>query len=377
MWVVKKCFNLIKLDQLYGKNDIPERNVISYLRQWNPRLQMDSYWNLYLINPWTPILNAHMDTVQDKSDTKQCAKRLKIKRDVISAKNCIIWWDDKCWIAIAMQLYEELWDKISLLFTRQEEVWCVGIKEFVKNETYLNLLKQAPYVLTLDRRWSWDIIWEKNSYCSKEFEDRIYEITKPFGYKPEHWLCSDANTISDYVNVVNLSVWYYNPHTNKEYIECKELINAMEAVRCIVETIKPTEKYEIATKYTYKWNGYTPGMYDYGSMYRGSLFDYDDDFYYSKKKNDNNYFGKSDSKDSSTQQVTQEEMKDNIKELLSFFSYDSKSWILTVKKNVEVWGIAWDSIEDVFDIPKWTYYMYEYVDDLDKDMEAIKQTYWA
>ena len=387
MWVVKKCFNLIKLEQLYGKNDIPEKNVISYLRQRNPRLKMDLYGNLYLINPWTPILNAHMDTVQGKSDTKWCTKKLKLKKDKISAKNCIIWWDDKCWIAIAMQLYEEMWDKISLLFTRQEEVWCLGIKEFVKNQNNLELLKQAPYALTLDRRWSWDIIWESNWYCSKEFEDRIHEITKPYWYKPEHWLCSDANTISSYINVVNLSVGYYNPHTNKEYIDCKDMINAMEAVREIINTIKPTEKFPSPDE----WKVYYPtSVYNYNKKNTGSLFDsyYDDDYYgrydkeksfYSRYEKDDKNSSKTSSETAKTNTSEKEEIKNNIKTLLKFFDYDEKEWILTIKRNIEVWGIDWDMIEEIFDLPKWKYYLYEYVDDIiwDTDEEAIKQTYWA
>ena len=62
MSVVKKCFKLLQLRQHF--DNIPEREVVGYLRNWNRKLISDDYGNLYLINPGTPLLCAHMDTVQ-------------------------------------------------------------------------------------------------------------------------------------------------------------------------------------------------------------------------------------------------------------------------------------------------------------------------
>jgi hypothetical protein len=75
MSVVKKCFKLIQLRQHFDAG-FPEREVIAYLKSWNPKLKQDGYGNLYLINPGTPLLNAHMDTVQ----TQQCVNNLKSLR---------------------------------------------------------------------------------------------------------------------------------------------------------------------------------------------------------------------------------------------------------------------------------------------------------
>lgn len=355
MWVVKKCFNLLKLEQLYDSKKLAEQNVITYLRLWNPRLKSDSYGNLYLINPWTPILNAHMDTVQKTDDTSWCTKKLKIKKDKISAKNCIIWWDDKCWIAIAMQIYEEMWDKVSLLFTRQEEVWCLWIQRVFTDEELTKLIEQAPYALTLDRRWSWDIIWYWNSYCSQKFEDRIAEILKPYGYKPEHWLCSDANHISKHINCVNLSVWYYNPHSKQEYVDCKDFINAYEATKCIINTIKPTEKFEI----------YKATTYSKGSLFDDDYYDRYNNFYslskaLNKKKDDDDTF-------------LEKPSKENIKKLLEYFQYNEATDTITVKKDIELYNMRWAVDDtDIVDIYKGTYY----VDDLtlledEDDMKTI------
>lgn len=375
MWVVKKCFNLLKLEQLYDNKKLPEQNVITYLRLRNPRLKSDSYGNLYLINPWTPILNAHMDTVQKFDDTVGCTKKLKIKRDKISAKNCIIWWDDKCWIAIAMQIYEEVWDKVSLLFTRQEEVGCIWIWRVFTDDELTKLIEQAPYALTLDRRSNGDIIGYDNGYCSKEFENRIAEITKPYGYKPAKWLCSDANHICKHINCVNLSVGYYNPHSKQEYVDCKDLINSLEAIKEIINTIKSTEQYEIYTT-PYQYPKYS-SIYDYGnsdySYPNKSLFDY----------GHKDFFSWTDSKKASTPKSDETKpTKEWIKKLLEYFDYDIERWVIKVKKNIELYNIVWAIDDyDIVDIYKWQYYVddLEIIGDDEDDDEKDKTntlTYW-
>ena len=263
MSVVKKCFRLLQLRQHFGAG-FPEREVIAYLKSWNPKLKQDGYGNLYLINPGTPLLNAHMDTVQ----SQQCVnnlKSLRLVKWIIRAKDAVIGWDDKCWIAIAMEMYERLWDKVSLLFTRQEEVWAVGASNFVANHS--NLLAECKYCLTLDRRNAWDIIWYNNQYCSLEFQNEIARLTKEFGYKPTTGLLSDANKISKVLNCVNLSVGYYNPHQKTEYIKCDDLVNACEAVQYIIEHLEDDYPIYEAPSYNttkaYNWVYKQPSLYNY------------------------------------------------------------------------------------------------------------------
>ena len=262
MSVVKKCFKLLKLRQHFKW--IPEREVVAYLRNWNLKLKSDNFGNLYLINPGTPLICAHMDTVQ-REDSVARLWTLRLKNWIIKADNAVIGWDDKCWIAIAMEMYEKLWDKISLLFTRQEETGCNWAREFCTN--HRDLVAQCTYCLVLDRRGSWDIIWYDNSYCSKEFQDEIARLMKEFWYKPERGLCSDTGHIAKIINWVNLSVWYYNPHTKTEYINCNDLVNAYEAAMYVVQHMQ--WEYPI---YEYKYK-----RYDYWNHIALWLFDDDDE----------------------------------------------------------------------------------------------------
>ena len=83
--------------------------------------------------------------------------------------------DDKCGIAIAMELYEKFGNKVSLLFTVGEETGGIGISGFDKT-----LLKQCTYAIIPDRKGGQDIIGSHNDYCTKEFEEHITGFLSDF-----------------------------------------------------------------------------------------------------------------------------------------------------------------------------------------------------
>ena len=323
MSVVKKCFKLLKLRQHFKW--IPEREVVAYLRWWNRNLKTDEFWNLYLINPGTPLICAHMDTVQYQ-DSVDRLYTLRLKGWIIKADNAIIWWDDKCWIAIAMELYEQLGDRISLLFTRQEETGCNWAREFCNN--HWDLVKQCSYCLVLDRRWAWDIIWYQNNYCSKEFEDEIARLTKDFWYKPERGLCSDTGHIAKIINWVNLSVGYYNPHTKQEYIRCDELKNAYEAAYYIVEHLE--WEYPI---YQYKTYDYPRWLGLFGYNY----WSYEDEL------EENGYYWYS-------YKYKNKNKKDK---RLNKYLVITKDWTLKISK--EIWLCNTNDEDDWIILPEWEY----------------------
>lgn len=333
MSVVKKCFKLLKLRQHFKW--IPEREVVAYLRWWNRNLKTDEYWNLYLINPGTPLICAHMDTVQQQ-DSVDRLYTLRLKGWIIKADNAVIWWDDKCWIAIAMELYEQLGDRISLLFTRQEETGCNWARDFCNN--HWDLVKQCTYCLVLDRRWAWDIIWYDNSYCSKEFEDEIARLTKDFWYKPAKWYASDTGCIAKIINWVNLSVGYYNPHTKQEYIRCDELKNAYEAAYYIVEHLE----------WEYPIYEYKPYKYEYPRSL--GLFGYDY-WEYEDELEENGFYWHS-------YKYKKKDKKD--KKLNEYFTI-AKNW--TLKVSQEIWLCNTNDEDDWIILPEWEYDIIEAIDE--------------
>jgi hypothetical protein len=303
-----------------------------------------------------------MDTVQ-REDSVDRLWTLRLKDWIIKADDAIILWDDKCWIAIAMELYEKLWNKISLLFTRQEETWCNWAREFCNK--HWDLVQQCKYCLVLDRRWAWDIIWYNNSYCSKEFEDELARLTKEFWYKPATGLCSDMNHIAKLINWVNLSVGYYNPHTKQEYIKCDELVNAYETARYIIKYMDwdfPIYKYKPTyNNYSYGYNyGYDYDRYAAADKHAMWLFWYeydDEDLEESWKK----YWWWKDAITKKGKKGKKEKKNNNKWNPLLKYTSVTKDWDLVVNEEVFLVNTRDDS--DWIVIPEWIYQVLEWYDE--------------
>lgn len=359
MWLVKKCVSLLRLKQQFPWWDkranvdwCAEENVIRYLKSWNKNLQIDWYGNLYLINPWTPLLCAHMDTVQRQDDADNVDTIHLNNEWIIKWDNIIIWWDDKCWIAIAMEMYERLWDQVSLLFPRQEETWCNWSAYFCEHTP--ELLQQCTYCLVLDRRSNADIISNDNCYCSLEFQNDLLRIWNEwwFDYHPEHWLCSDANNISRYINCVNLSVWYYNPHSKQEYVVADDLKKAYNYSMYIVEHLHwewpiyvapPKPVYE--PKPISSWWS-KPYVYKPANSTQWGLFE------------DVNAWDKAEKK-------TKDKRTKAAKTTAAFFKIKS-DWELEVKKSLVLYS---EDRDDFIDLPKWIYRVDNYTEDDDDDLD--------
>lgn len=262
--------------------------VQSFLKDLKVSFSVDTYGNIYnMKNDNMPIMSAHMDTVRKDADI--CMGAFLCDQDdkdkIITGG--ILGGDDKCGVYLILKLLQEN-KKINFVFSRDEEIGCVGIREWVKDAKVVERLKTLPYGLVLDRRGNADIICAQNSYGTKEFEEALKSVAEQkisqeingtiveknkFLYKPERGLCSDANTISNYISCANLSVGYYCPHTEKEYIIRADLETAYDYVSDIIDLL--------AGKTFTAPDKYSPSGYDYkNNRYGGYYGDYDDDYDY-------------------------------------------------------------------------------------------------
>ena len=234
MPLVKKLLKLMQLPQEldYVKNPYrftdweQEKHVREYLLRWNHKLSVDKSGNAYLIRPDTILLCAHMDTVGSLEAQKNLHKIKLIDGAISGTHN--IGADDKCWIAIAMELYETNPDRFSLLFTVGEESGGLWVQDFV--DEHADELRKLKYCVIADRKWSKDIIWSNNGYCTEEFNAIVHEYMKPFWYKPEIGVYCDADVLYEYLNCINVSCGYYNAHTNDEFVVVDEFQNAFNAL---------------------------------------------------------------------------------------------------------------------------------------------------
>lgn len=247
--LLKKFKKLAYIKQNFDKKYPREIYMQNYLQSRNPKLKMDARWNLYLMNPWTPLICAHMDTVQTEKDMTEMDKwwltispkyverwyginKTTLLQDIIDAP-WQLWWDDKCWIAIAMELYEELWDRISLLFTVEEESWMHWARYFANNNK--ELLEQCSYCIIPDRRNWTDLIATDKNYCTKDFlTDVLWYVWEFWFTNCLTWLACDAWCLKDHVNCINFSCWYYEPHSSDDYVVVTEFMNSYEAIRILV-----------------------------------------------------------------------------------------------------------------------------------------------
>lgn len=237
--------------------------VKSYFDRMGIEYNEDEYGNLYNLNDINlPILNAHMDSVQDYIDEK-LSSFVKIRGDIMNGYG-VIGGDDKCGIFVILEVLKKR--KVNFIITREEEVGCVGISYFMNH----NNIKEYPWGLTLDRYGSGDIICEKNDYGTKEFENALYKVGKEFGYFPAQGVYSDADYISQDVSCANISVGYYAHHTKNEYVVLSELNNSINFVVSAIDNIK--EKFEAPQKYSYGGRSYH--TYGYDDFY----YEYDQEF---------------------------------------------------------------------------------------------------
>ena len=255
-----------------------EKKISRYLKSRNAKLKEDAVGNLYLINKDTPLVCSHMDTVGDY-EAQQVVHKIKMFQEWEKVNRINKEWkeivnhmwspvivgqanigaDDKCGIAIAMELYEKLGDKISLLFTVWEESGATGINNFDEK-----LFEQCTYAIIPDRRGGNDLICSMNDYGSDDFEEKILEQISQFWFKKASGTFSDCDTISDYINCFNISCGYYEPHTDQEFVVVNEIENTYNALLYLINHFN--QRLPKPTKRTYSW-GYYGNQYGYGNEY--------------------------------------------------------------------------------------------------------------
>lgn len=145
--------------------------------------------------------------------------------------------DDKCGVFLIL-LYLLTGKPINVIFSIEEEVGGLkGITQVLSEIKDNEVFKSIPYCLVLDRKNSGDIICNKNDYGTKDFEDALAKIGKKYNYEPALGSICDMNKIKEYMNGCNLSVGYYNPHSDKEFFSLKSLYNTWNYINDIIDNL--------------------------------------------------------------------------------------------------------------------------------------------
>lgn len=257
-WLVKTLIETIKIPQHFNSIEYDvmwwktvervidtwqrEKYMIEYVKTRIKWIQSDEKWNLFLITPWTPLFCCHLDNVWSH-ESQHHLNNVEMNNGVLSS-GFNIWGDDKCGVAIAIQLFKKYGDKFSYLFTVDEEIWSHGVKHFIQH--HRDELESLTFCVIGDRRWKNDVIWTKNWYCSQEFLSRIQPLMNQHNFINTSWLVSDGDHLCDHINTVNVSVWYYEPHTDREHINVGDFIDSYKFIESLmlswIERLKPNEQ---------------------------------------------------------------------------------------------------------------------------------------
>ena len=191
----------------------------------------------------TPILVAHLDNVLH-GDREPV---MDVTGTRLFGKKTGIGFDDKAGIIAIIEIWRRSKTRdFRVIFTADEEVGGLGALA-IQPQVY----EDAAYIIELDRKGGSDLISNSGGtrLCSKAFASMFYK----YGFKDAVGTFTDVNIFkpeTPTVNMVNLSIGYYSPHTDNEYLNINEFEHIVDSVFDFVENNKesiiddePFEKY--------------------------------------------------------------------------------------------------------------------------------------
>lgn len=225
---MKLLTELYKIHSPSGKEGRMSEYVQNFLKRRRIDFETDGHGQVFKLIPGRPILSCHMDQVQEgpPGEIKSDGRRFWGTRNGLGA-------DDKNGIWVCLNLLTK-WD-CGFIFSVCEESMQAKVEHVLT--AFESVLSHIPYALVFDRRDGGDIIGVENGYCTRNFQNRVAREGEAFGYKPTMGVYSDADSISEHMECVNLSVGYHEAHTAREYTVVKELVNALNFGDHLLDTL--------------------------------------------------------------------------------------------------------------------------------------------
>ena len=157
-----------------------------------------------------------------------------------------------------------MFDKIKVAFFVKEETGCVG-----SNAANMDFFQNCKYVIEPDRRGNNDLITEASftELCSEDF---VKDIMGFSDYNVTTGLCTDVMALKENglkVSAINLSCGYYNPHTDYESTNLKDLQKCLTFVQLIIANVSDI--------YTHEHIEYDFGSYGYSKDISNYFEDYE------------------------------------------------------------------------------------------------------
>ena len=188
-------------------------------------------------------LVAHADTVENGRSFENSS--LKIENNIISRYSGILGADDRAGCAILWQLRNS---GHSLLIVDGEESFMCGSRYLMTfKDIASEINNEHCFIMEFDRCNGHDFK-TYNLNCPPEFIRYISDKTN--FTCPDNWSFTDIVTLCTSLCGVNLSVGYYNEHTDSEYLNIDEWKNTLNICRDFLsDNYIPTFKLNPEIKY--------------------------------------------------------------------------------------------------------------------------------
>ena len=226
----KLSVNYTQFNKILKADVVRVYDLVGFFKK--DEIDYDEHGNIFIgFKPETeglPILVAHTDNVlgADKEPVFDLSCRY-----LKGVKNGI-GFDDKAGIMAIITLWQYFKEqKFRIIFPADEEIGGVGSQEI--EEKWFN---DAKWILELDRKGDKDFIQTSGCerLCSDEFAQKFIDM----GFKKAEGVFTDVNILkpkADYINMANISIGYFEPHTDKEYLDTVAFEKIINKVAMFIE----------------------------------------------------------------------------------------------------------------------------------------------
>lgn len=238
----KEVFNgqletLLNIPGASGDEGRIRKHVLNEITPCVDNLTIDTAGNVLAIkrfgNGPTILLNAHLDTVEEISPTREILK----ENNIWKSSEGILGADDRAGINVILAIAKSLTKKdfngtVKYIFTVEEEIGLVGACEV--HESFLWDINMA---FVIDRRGNGDIVtsnYLRQQFCTQRFGNVVERIAMEAGMS--HWQVTtggSSDTVvwaSNEIQSINLSAGYKFEHTDNEQLDVEANYGTYELV---------------------------------------------------------------------------------------------------------------------------------------------------
>ena len=149
--------------------------------------------------------------------------------------------DDRCGVLVILELLDRGY-RPNIIFTEKEEVGRVGVRKLIDNhlDLLIDITKESPYLMGLDRKGINEVVFY--GCDNKEF---INFLLNEYQLDYSQGTFSDVSNLGPALNkaICNVSVCYYNAHSDNEYVNLKELKSMINKIEGMVKDCNSIKNY--------------------------------------------------------------------------------------------------------------------------------------